>query len=174
MLPRPAKLPTGSHLLILLPLIAGVIVPTRQALALSACYADAVGTWRGPVLNGSGVEDMITTFSLGADGRLVGRYHIEDAVPFDGTLSNYRETGPCAGDFRWHDLDGSGSGTVHIQFQPEQGRFLGRWRTDQPDGGDMSSTATETGRRPSAETCPGRPFGRAASVSAVVQRRAAA
>ena len=127
MLPSPAKLPTGSHLLILLPLIAGVIVPTRQALALSACYADAVGTWRGPVLNGSGVEDMITTFSLGADGRLVGRYHIEDAVPFDGTLSNFRETGPCAGDFRWHDLDGSG--TVHIQFQPEQGRFLGRWRT---------------------------------------------
>jgi hypothetical protein len=38
------------------------------------------------VLNGSGVEDMITTFSLGPDGRLVGRYHIEDAVPFDGTL----------------------------------------------------------------------------------------
>ena len=152
MLPRPAKLPTG----ILLPLIAGVIVRTRQALALSACYADAVGPWRGPVLNGSGVEDMITTFALGADGRLVGRYHIEDAVPFDGTLSNFRETGPCAGDFRWHDLDGSG--TVHIQFQPEQGRFLGRWRTDQP-GGDMSSTATETGRRPSAETCPRRPLG---------------
>jgi len=133
MLPRPAKLPTGSHLLILLPLIAGVIVPTRQALALSACYADSVGAWRGLVLNGSGVEDMVTTFALGADGRrLVGRYHIENAVPFDGTLSNFRETGPCAGDFRWHDLDGSG--TVHIQFQPEQGRFLGRWSTDQPGG----------------------------------------
>jgi hypothetical protein len=64
MLPSPAKLPTGSHLLILLPLIAGVIVPARQALALSACYADALGTWRGPVLNGLGVEDMITTFYL--------------------------------------------------------------------------------------------------------------
>jgi hypothetical protein len=171
MLPSPAKLPTGSHLLILLPPIAGVIVPTRQALALSACYADAVGTWRGPVLNGSRGEDMITTFSLSADGRLVGRYHIEDAVPFDGTLCNFRETGPCAGDFRWHNLDGSG--TVHIQFQPEQGRFLGRWRTDHPVE-DMSSTATETGRRPSAETWPGRPFGRAASVAAVAQRRAAA
>ena len=44
MLPSPAKLPTGSHLLILLPLTAGAIVPTRQALALSTCYADAVGT----------------------------------------------------------------------------------------------------------------------------------
>ena len=172
MLPRPAKLPTGSHLLILLPLIAGVIVPTRQALALSACYADAVGRWRGPVLNGSGVEDMITTFALGADGRLVGRYHIEDAVPFDGTLSNFRETGLCAGDFRCHDLDGSG--TVHIQFQPEQGRFLGRAGGRISPVGDMSSTATETGRRPSAETCPGRPLGRAASVSAVVQGRGAA
>ena len=135
MLPNPAKLPRGSHLLILLPLIAGVIVPARQAVALSACYADALGTWRGPVLNGSGVEDMITTFSLGPDGRLVGRYHIEDAVPFDGTLNDFRETGPCEGDFRWHDLDGSG--TVHIQFQPEQGRFLGRWGLDWPGRGHV-------------------------------------
>jgi hypothetical protein len=135
MLPNPAKLPRGSHLLILLPLIAGVIVPARQALALSACYADALGTWRGPVLNGLGVEDMITTFYLGADGRLVGRYHIEDAVPFDGTLNDFRETGPCEGDFRWHDLDGSG--TVHIRFQPEQGRFLGRWGLDWPGRGHV-------------------------------------
>jgi len=128
MLPSPAKLPTGSHLVILLLLIAGVIVPARQALALSACYADALGTWRGPVLNGLGVEDMITTFYLGAYGRLVGRYHIEDAVPFDGTLNDFRETGPCEGDFRWHDLDGSG--TVDIQFQSVLGRFLGRWGLD--------------------------------------------
>jgi hypothetical protein len=99
MLPSPAKLPTGSHLLILLLLIAGVIVPTRQALALSACYADALGTWRGPVLNGSGVEDMITTFSLGADGRLVGAVTLpplwgrEWTVPWrDGAvLTRWRE-----------------------------------------------------------------------------------
>ena len=46
MLPNPAKLPRGSLLLILLPLIAGVIVPARQALALSACM---------PMLSGHGV-----------------------------------------------------------------------------------------------------------------------
>jgi hypothetical protein len=45
-------------------------------------HADAVGTWRGPALNRSRVEDMITTFAPDADGRLVGRYRIEDAVPF--------------------------------------------------------------------------------------------
>ena len=125
----------SRRLMILLPLIASAIVPSRQAPALSACYADAVGAWRGPVLNGSGIEDMVTTFSLGADGRLVGRYHIEDAVPFDGTLTDFRETGPCAGYFHWRDRDGSG--TVHIQFQPQQGRFLGRWGTDRPGGGHV-------------------------------------
>jgi len=134
-LTSPAKLPTGSRFMILLALIAGAAGPSRQAVALGACLADAVGPWRGPVLNGSGIEDMVTTFSLGADGRLVGRYHIEDAVPFDGTLNDFRETGPCAGDFHWHDFDGSG--TVHIQFQPEQGRFLGRWGLDWPGPGHV-------------------------------------
>ena len=73
---------------------------------------------------------MTTTFSLGADGSLVGRYHIEDAVPLDGALTDFRETGPCSADFRWSDRDGSG--IVHIRFQPELGRFLGRWGADQP------------------------------------------
>ena len=91
---------------------------------------DSVGIWRGPVVNGSGVQDMTTSFSLSTDGRLVGRYHIEDTVPLDGTLTDFRETGPCSGRFRWRDRDGSG--TVQIRFQPELGRFLGRWGVDRP------------------------------------------
>ena len=71
---------------------------------------------------------MTTSFSLGADGRLVGKYHVEDDVPLDGTLTDFRETGPCSGEFRWRDRDGSG--TVNIRFQPEFGRFLGRWGLD--------------------------------------------
>jgi hypothetical protein len=110
-------------------------VHAPDALALSACYSEAVGTWRGPVLNGLGIQDMTTSFSLDTDGRLVGRYHIQDAVPLDGTLTDFRETEPCSGDFIWHDRDGSG--TVHVRFQPELGRFLGRWGLDGPMPGNV-------------------------------------
>lgn len=116
-------------LMVLMPL-AITVAPARHALALSACLSDAIGTWRGPVLNGPGLEDMTTIFFLGSDGNLVGTYHIEDAVPFDGTLTDFRAAGDCAGDFRWHDRNGSG--TVHIRFQPELGRFVGRWGVDRP------------------------------------------
>ena len=117
------------RVLLTLLLLANAGAP-GHAGALDACYSDAVGVWRGPVLNGPGIEDMTTTFSLGTDGRLVGQYHIEDPVPLDGTLTEFRETEPCGGDFRWLDRDGSG--TVHIRFQPEYGRFLGRWGLDRP------------------------------------------
>ena len=111
-------------------LMAGTSASAPHALAQSVCYSDSVGIWRGPVVNGSGVQDMTTSFSLSTDGRLVGRYHIEDTVPLDGTLTDFRETGPCSGRFRWRDRDGSG--TVQIRFQPELGRFLGRWGVDRP------------------------------------------
>lgn len=116
-------------------LLTGASAPVPHALALEACYSDAVGTWRGPVLNGQGIEDMATNFSLGADGRLVGKYHVEDAVSLDGTLTDFREIGPCSGEFRWRDRDGSG--TVHIRFQPEFGRFLGHWGLDRPAPGNV-------------------------------------
>jgi hypothetical protein len=116
-------------------LLAAVGTPAHHAVAIDACYSDAVGEWRGPVLNGLGIEDMTTSFALGTDGMLIGRYRIEDTVPLDGTLTDFRETGPCAGDFRWSDRDGSG--TVHISFQPENGRFLGRWGSDRPMPGNV-------------------------------------
>jgi hypothetical protein len=116
-------------------LLVGASVPTPEAMAMNSCYSDAVGSWQGPVHNGMGLQDMTTSFSLDTDGRLVGRYHIEDAMPFDGTLTDFRETGPCSGNFRWRDRDGSG--TVHIHFQPELGRFLGRWGLDQPMSGNV-------------------------------------
>ena len=116
-------------------LLASASLSTSPALAFDACYSDVVGIWRGPVLNGMGIQDMTTSFAIGADGTLVGWYHIEDALPVDGTLSEFRETGPCSGDFHWHDRDGSG--TVHIKFQPELGRFLGRWGLDRSVPGNL-------------------------------------
>ena len=121
--------------LALLALLASAGAPVRHALALAGCYADAVGNWRGPVLNGPEIQQMSTSFALGTDGKLVGRYHVEDAVPFDGTLTEFRETGSCTAEFHWRDRDGSG--TVNIHFQPELGRFLGRWGLDRPAPGNV-------------------------------------
>ena len=80
--------------------------------------------------NGIGLEKMETTFKLGPDGGLAGIYHVYDLVPFDGTLTDFRQTGHCAADFDWHDR--YGTGTVHIHFEPNRGRFLGRWGDDAP------------------------------------------
>ncbi len=121
--------------LITLMLLAGTGAAPHDAAALSACFADAVGPWRGPVLNGSGTENMTTMFSLGVDGTLTGSYHVEDIVPLDGTLTDFRETGICSGEFRWHDRDGGG--VVRILFQPELGRFLGQWGFDRPTPGNV-------------------------------------
>jgi hypothetical protein len=121
--------------LALLVLLASASAPAPHALALSECYSDAVGNWRGPVLNGLRIQQMSTSFTLGADGKLVGRYHVDDAVPFDGTLTDFRETGRCSAEFRWRDRDGSG--TVNIHFQSELGRFLGRWGLDRPAPGNV-------------------------------------
>ena len=81
-------------------------------------------------VNGAGLQTMDTTFQVGSDGALIGRYHIHDFVPFDGTLTELRRTGDCEADFVWHDRDGTG--VVHIRFEPQLGRFLGRWGTNQP------------------------------------------
>jgi hypothetical protein len=116
------------HARILVSLLA--ILVARPALALDACFADSVGSWRGPVWNGTGLQTMDTTFQLDGNGALTGQYHIHDFVPFDGTLTELRQTGDCAADFIWRDRDGTG--VVHIRFEPELGRFLGRWGSTDP------------------------------------------
>ncbi len=100
------------------------------ALALDACFAASVGPWRGPVWNGSGLETMETEFHTGPDGTLVAHYRIYDAVPFDGTLTDFHQTGTCEADFTWHDRDGTG--VVHVRFEPQLGRFIGQWGTANP------------------------------------------
>ena len=86
---------------------------------------------------------METEFHAGPDGMLVGHYRIHDAVSFDGTLTEFRLAGTCEADFTWHDRDGTG--TVHIRFEPELGRFIGHWgaRTRSPRW-----CSTATGSRP--------------------------
>ena len=107
-----------------------VVSAAAPASALEACFADSIGPWRGPVWNGTGIQSMDTLFEIGTDGAMVGRYHIEDAQPFDGTLTGFRPTGDCEADFTWIDRDGTG--TVHIHFDPDRGEFQGRWGRSQP------------------------------------------
>lgn len=122
-----------------------VLSAARPALALDACFADSVGSWRGPVWNGTGLQTMDTTFQAGSDGILTGQYHIHDFVPFDGTLTEMRQTGDCAADFVWRDRDGTG--VVHIRFEPELGRFVGRWGTADPLPG-LEFNGYRTGPKP--------------------------
>jgi hypothetical protein len=100
------------------------------AFALDACFTDSVGTWRGPVLNGTGLQILDTEFHLQSDGTLAGTYHVHDVPPFDGSLSGFHETGQCEADFTWQDH--FGTGVVHIRFDPELGRFLGAWGAKTP------------------------------------------
>jgi hypothetical protein len=60
--------PNKRNWWILLLLIVALNSPTRHALSLSACYMNIIGEWSGSVLNGQGIEDMNTNFSMGGDG----------------------------------------------------------------------------------------------------------
>jgi len=102
-----------------------MLLVAAPAHALDACFADSVGPWRGPVWNGPGLEMMDTDFSFGPDGSLTGHYHVFDTDPFDGTLTDFQQTGHCEANFVWTDR--FGTGTVHIRFEPEIGRFIGNW-----------------------------------------------
>ena len=107
-----------------------LLLAAGPAMALDACFAGSVGAWRGPVWNGPGLETMDTEFHLGADGTLVGSYHVLDPEPFDGTLTGFRQTGPCEADFTWNDRHGTG--VVRVRFEPERGRFVGHWGRTEP------------------------------------------
>jgi hypothetical protein len=107
------------------------LLAASPARAADDCTDLVLGAWQGPVLNASKIETMTTMFTRDPAGHLTGRYHVRDTPPFDGTLTDYRPTGDCEGDFTW--TDHFGSGIVHIRFDPDRNRFIGRWGLDQPD-----------------------------------------
>ena len=113
----------------MIPILAMLLVAPK-AMALDACFSESAGSWRGPVWNRVGLQTMETEFQAGGDGTLIGTYRIHDVVPFDGTLTEFHQTGFCQAEFTWHDRDGSG--TVRIRFEPELGRFIGRWGASEP------------------------------------------
>jgi hypothetical protein len=95
-----------------------------------ACAPDIVGPWTGQVLDGGRIKELLTRFST-RTGSLTGTYHVEDADGgYDGTLTDFSPSGPCAGEFLWHDRHGTG--VVHVEFRPDRDRFDGVWGDNMP------------------------------------------
>jgi hypothetical protein len=112
-----------------------VLVLIRPAVAADDWVQDVLGAYQGPVLNGSGIERMVTEFGLDSAGQLTGHYHVDDVPPFDGELTDFHEDAPYRASFIWHDR--YGEGVVHIHFDPEHGRFLGLWGDTEPLAGHI-------------------------------------
>ncbi|MGD0433305.1 MAG: hypothetical protein ABSA58_19660 [Acetobacteraceae bacterium] len=95
-----------------------------------ACSPDIVGSWTGQVLDGDQIKKLHTEFSTGS-GELTGTYHVEDPDGgYDGTLTDFTPSGACAGQFVWHDRDGTG--VVRVDFRPDRDRFDGEWGDEAP------------------------------------------
>jgi hypothetical protein len=95
-----------------------------------ACAPDVVGPWAGQVLDAGRIKQLHTQFTT-RSGALTGTYHVEDADGgYDGTLTDFTPSGPCAGRFLWHDRHGTG--VVQVEFVPERDRFDGEWGEEVP------------------------------------------
>jgi hypothetical protein len=112
-------------------LILGLILSCAAARAEPpACAPDIVGPWTGKVLDAGQIKELHTQFST-RTGALTGTYRVEDEDGgYDGTLTDFTPSGPCAGRFAWHDRNGDG--VVRVEFHPERDRFDGEWGDDTP------------------------------------------
>jgi hypothetical protein len=100
------------------------------AAADESWLASVLGPYEGPVLNAGRLQHLSTRFELDTNGHLVGHYHVDDTPPFDGELTDFQPDGDMQGTFIWHDP--YGEGVVHVRFEPDHGRFFGRWGADTP------------------------------------------
>jgi hypothetical protein len=104
-------------------------IATAQT-AVPACAPEVVGPWQGQVLDAGAIKELRTQFST-RSGALTGTYHVEDTDGgYDGTLTDFTPSGPCAGSFLWHDRNGVG--VVRVEFRPDRDRFDGRWGDESP------------------------------------------
>lgn len=110
------------------------------AAAPPACSPAIVGPWSGVVWDAGEIKDLATRFST-ASGELTGIYHVDGKDGgYDGVLTDFSASGPCAGTFRWRDRHGEG--VVRVDFRPDNDRFDGEWGTGAPIPGYIF-----TGRR---------------------------
>src|ERR1700675_3311946 len=101
-------------------ILALLLLPMLAHAAPLACAPDIVGPWTGQVLDAGQIKELRTQFST-RSGALTGTYHVEDSDGgYDGTLTDFTPSGPCAGQFLWHDRHGTG--VVRVDFRPEGDR----------------------------------------------------
>ena len=88
-----------------------------------------VGSYAGEAFNGSDLDPVITSFSLGGSGRLAGKYVVNsEEGPEHGTLTDFRMDTPYAASMTWHDR--YGQGTLRIIFSENYSSFVGFWGSD--------------------------------------------
>ena len=110
-------------------LVLALGVPPVLA-APPACAPEIVGPWTGKVWDQGRYKVLRTDFST-RSGELTGIYHVEEEEGgYDGTLTDFTPSGPCAGTFHWHDR--FGDGVVQVDFRPDRDRFDGEWGSDKP------------------------------------------
>jgi hypothetical protein len=111
-------------------LVTLAVCPAVSWAAPPSCAPDIVGSWTGQVADAGRIKELATRFSTGSN-QLTGTYHVEDEDGgYDGTLTDFVETGPCEGHFLWHDRNGTGG--VWVNFRPGYDRFDGLWGIDAP------------------------------------------
>jgi hypothetical protein len=106
--------------------IVSILLYTAAAHAAPpACAPDIIGPWFGHVTDDGRIKELSTRFST-SSGALTGTYHVEDEDGgYDGTLTDFSQSGPCEGQFLWHDRHGTG--VVRVEFRPDRDRFDGQW-----------------------------------------------
>jgi hypothetical protein len=123
--------------------LLGLVVaalPYAAYAGAPACSPNIVGPWTGQVVDGGRVKQLGTQFSV-RSGELTGTYRVEDADGgYTGTLTDFTPSGDCAGQFQWHDRNGTG--VVQVDFRPDRDRFDGFWGDDEALPGQFF-----TGRR---------------------------
>jgi hypothetical protein len=105
-------------------------IPAAGLAAPPACAPEIVGPWIGKVLDEGRIKELRSRFSVHT-GSLTGTYHVEDETGgYDGTLTDFIPSGPCEGQFLWHDRHGTG--VVRVDFRPDRDRFDGDWGDEIP------------------------------------------
>lgn len=111
-------------------MIAALVCLGSAHAGSPTCAPDIVGQWTGQVLDGGRIKQLGTQFTLKA-GELTGTYRVEDADGgYSGTLTDFTPSGACAGQFLWHDRNGTG--VVQVDFRPDRDRFDGIWGDAMP------------------------------------------
>ena len=103
-----------------------LILAATTPLLAAEDYQQLAGTYTGEVFNGADMDAVTTTFSFDSNGRLSGRYTVdEENGAYSGRLSNFTFEGPRTISMEWTDKFGEGFATM--EFSRDFSSFTGAW-----------------------------------------------